>query len=162
MAGPLEARTLSLRKDEVESIVEVLEQDHETVQDAARAVLKGVLRLWQGRDWYVITSKEFGLSYGVYGTENEAIAKAEKGHDLGIGGELFITKIHSTLGQEAAVSAMDKAAIKVDRPCSKCNHLQSEHEGTGRCVAPARTIRTKSGSGPAKPCKCRRYSGGST
>ena len=148
-----EPRALSLRKDEIDAVVEVLEQDHETVRDAAKAALKVAYRLMQARDWYVITTRDFGLTYGIYATEAEVIAKAEQGHDLGLGGNLYVTKVNSTLAQEARVKELDAASHKQDRVC-KCQHRESEHEGTGRCLAPVKKI--GKGNGAAKPCSCRR------
>lgn len=145
--GPAEPATLTLRKAEVQAVAEVLEQDYETVEDAAKAALRAAYGSFQRRDWYVITSREFGLSYGVYGSENEAVKKAEKGHDLGLGGELFVTRVYSAAAQEEHVVELDHGAEEIDPLCI-CGHIKSAHDvpgGKAGCYSPRRQ------------CGCRRF-----
>ena len=145
-------RTLSLRKNEVQEIEDIHTGDHESANAAAKAVLSAAYKLFQRRDWWVITSKEFGLSYGVYGTESEAVSKAEAGHSLGLGGQLRITKIHSTLGQEAQVSTLDAAALTNNRdPLCECGHRKSNH------AVPGQKVRKAGCFAPSKVCKCAKY-----
>ena len=146
--GPAEPATLTLRKAEVQAVVEALDQDHETVEDAARAALKAAYKALQQRDWYVITSREFGLSYGIYGSENEAVKKAEKGHALGLGGELFVTRVHSAAVQEEHVVELDHGAEEIDPLCI-CGHIRSAHDIPGQ--------RGGGCSAPRRQCGCRRF-----
>lgn len=150
--GPAEPATLTLRKAEVQAVAEALEGDYETVQDAAKAALRASFRAFQGRDWYVITSRDFGLSYGVYGSENEAVKKAERGAELGLGGELFITRINSTLAQEERVAEQDHSEAGTD-PLCYCGHIRSAHDIPGQrgggCSAPRRLCGCKKFELPA-------------
>src|SRR5690606_40231142 len=102
---------------------------------------------------YVISTHAYSHTDAIYATEAEVNANAEQGHGLGLGGNLNVTKVNSTLAQEARVKELDAASHKQDRVC-KCQHRESEHEGTGRCLAPVKKI--GKGNGAAKPCSCRR------
>lgn len=143
-----EPRTLTPRKAEVQAVAAVLDEDHDSAEAAGKAALKVAYRLFQERDWWAILTKEFGIMYGPYGSEAEAISKAEKGHSLGLGGELRVVKINSTLGQEMRVAQLDSAGSRSDPLCA-CGHLKSNHGVPGQkypgCFS------------PAKECKCRRF-----
>lgn len=146
--GPAEPRALTLKKAEVQAVAEALDGDYETVEDAAKAALKAAYGAFQRRDWYVVTSREFGLSYGVYGSENEAVKKAERGHELGLGGELFVTCVHSAAAQEEHVVELDHGAEEID-PLCVCGHIRSAHDVPGQ--------RQTGCHSPRNICGCRKF-----
>lgn len=85
---------ISIRAAELTSTIEALEQDHDSAEKAARAVLGVALRaLWQ-RDWWLVVSTDLRLTYGVYATENAAV-KAATANDLGLIGRLRVLPVLS-------------------------------------------------------------------
>lgn len=97
--------TLSIGKKELASLVEVLEADHETVEDAAKAVMAEAEEIFKARAKYVVVgqvqaTKDGGklratdpravkVSLGWYSTEGDARKAAEGLWSSTAGGDTF-------------------------------------------------------------------------
>ncbi|PSL04098.1 hypothetical protein CLV30_106101 [Haloactinopolyspora alba] len=135
---------LTARKDEIQAITDVLEDDtYESAEKLARAVVTTTMRLLLDRDWYVVASRNGGnnLLYGPVPSENEAF-KAINSGELGLGGEVGVFPVRSVSNRERAVEELD---ADPNPACAACNHpkVTHEHPEVNGCVV--------------KTCKCKKY-----
>lgn len=126
------------RREEVKTVVEILESDQYDSADAmAKALIKTVAdALWM-RDWYVLGSKfrtedNFWLPYGPFSSESEAASVYKK---TAIGGIAKTVKIYSP-GRLIAMVEGKKgwSGYCAECGCDPAMHLQ-EGSARGKCAS---------------------------
>lgn len=115
------------RKDEVAQMVEVLDQDHASIQDAAKAALKAAAEILSMRDLYLVAYRPTGVSrvfaYGPFSSPSEADRAFAKG--LGIGGDYQVVTLRSAILQ--GWRAEGQAGKPWKGFCAHCLHLEGDH-----------------------------------
>lgn len=84
------------RKKELEDIVNVLEQEHDSVEELAETVWKLIDNQRKGRDGYVVAVNHGSnviLTYGVYDTEAAALKDLERYRSTTGGERAFVLKL---------------------------------------------------------------------
>lgn len=116
------------RKDEVAKVVEVINKDYKTAEDAAKAVLKAAAEILTEREDLMValyrpTSSRHVFCYGPFGSPADADKIFEKG--VGIGGEYRVQAMRpiTLLGWRAN----GKASEPWEGFCANCLHPEEEH-----------------------------------
>lgn len=124
----LKLPSIATRKDEVERIVALLEQPHESAEKAARAVLAAAFGLMAERSWYVVANKIAPdapmLLFGLFATETAA-EKAVQSNALALVGA---ASVHPVTGIQDRADAIEKWEAEVEHPCDACGHPPAAHE----------------------------------
>lgn len=147
---------LTPRKDEVAHVGKAIDEEHATLDAAAKAAIKAVAEALDHREWYSVASpSEFGspLFFGIYSSEKEAEKAAAVLAQGGAGTEgLRLVRIFPTAGVMAR-----REGQPLPEDC-ECGHPQSMHqmEGStrGRCVYSATLYRQL---GYPNPCGCTKF-----
>jgi hypothetical protein len=117
------------RKDEREQITALLEQDWESADKLADALLKASYELLQARPWWVFgaTLDDLTLAYGFYSTDKEAVKAATT-----LGGPIAgVVKVYPAAKLKETILSLSKP---IDLPCPDCGHKFDIHMDTG--IAP--------------------------
>jgi hypothetical protein len=105
---------------ELQAVVDVLEQDHETAREAARAVLDASRAILRRRDSYAaITRMDEGLTL-IYAPwwDKRAAAKAAEA----LPGDRAVIRVFSSAGLE------DRQAVRpTSKECPECGHPRLAH-----------------------------------
>ena len=125
---------LKYGKAQVNKIVDVLDQDHETIEDAARAVLEAAERIFEERAKFVVVGQLAGtkdrltipsndpeaikVSLGWYSTEGEARSAAESLYHSTASGDTYRTWVLPTFHGTPA-QLHDKAKRKYQAEMEK-------------------------------------------
>jgi hypothetical protein len=121
---------VSIKKDEVSAVVELLTADgFDTPEQMARAVLNKAYELFEEREWHVIAMRNDGgnILFGPYGTENAAVKSLEK-NDIGVFGQCAVFPVHSaTRRREFIKEAMRPKETRVLCANPDCAHLAEAH-----------------------------------
>lgn len=89
------------RKKELESIVEVLSQEHDSVEDLAEQIWKMVDQMRKDREGYVVVVNHghpLYLAYGMFDTVNAATKDLGKFRSLTGGEKAYVVKMVSPSG----------------------------------------------------------------
>lgn len=142
MAGEAKTPTITVRKDEVNAVVEILEDEsYESAEKMARALLKATFSMLLARDWWIVgtpgpramldrETEEKSLAgvpilFGPYPTDGAAM-KALKDESLGLSGTVGIFHVSSPTKQGLKFEEMDNPASKTN--CATCGHNRESHD----------------------------------
>lgn len=154
-------------KAQMNRVIDVLDQDHETVEDAARAVLAEAERIFEERAKFVVVGQLSGtkerltipsddpeaikLSLGWYSTEGDARGAAESMWHSAASGDTYRTWVLPVFhGSPAELHKRAKDKYAADAAKAKDKMQERVREGVRKAEAAAeeraRLMRT--------PCKC--------